>query len=227
MKNILLLCAFSCAVFTTTKAQFTTGQKMIGGQLSAGTSYTSYPGGSQNNSSDVTVSISLSRFKSPTVFNSMGISYSFLRNRGNGTTLPSTTYNHGVGIFAERTKLERLANRFYFTYTGSVNASYGYRKGDFPTGVPATSSVIRGDSYNLYLAGTIGLLYQLNDRFIVYANLTNLLFAGYQHSEENTTVGNAPATPVRNNSFRITTSLASGFSLSNFPIGLRYMLKSK
>jgi hypothetical protein len=67
MKNFLLLFALLCIAFAT-RAQFTTGQKMISGQLSGGFKDNLQNSGSQiDRGSDVFLSLSLSKFKSPTV----------------------------------------------------------------------------------------------------------------------------------------------------------------
>jgi hypothetical protein len=224
MKNLLLSAVLLCIAFTT-QAQFTTGQKMIGGQFSGGlTSASQASSPSKNNSGDVSLALSFSKFKSATQFNTIGFSYSYGHTSSAGTSNEITDNLHAFSIFAERTKLQQLARNFYFTYTGSLTAAYLLNRNK-----NTISSVVTTDKRNTYsvaASGGIGLMYQLNERFILTSGLSNLLSVNFQHYDVNTTTGTAATVKSPYNSFRLATGL-SGLSLNNMSIGFKYLLKKK
>jgi len=222
MKNLLLLFALLC-IASTTQAQFTTGQKMIGGQLSGGfNESTTSASAAKNKAGDVTLALSFSKFTSPTQFNSVGFSYGYAHTANTGTSNETESNIHIFSIFVERTKLQQLTKRFYFTYTGSINATYRLDK-DKNTVSSVVTDETR-DGYLAYVSGSIGLLYQLNERFIFTSSLSNLLSVNYQHYDIKTTVGAAAPLNSQYNGFRLLTGL-SGLSLNNLSIGVKYILK--
>jgi hypothetical protein len=225
MKNILLMSALLCIVVTT-RAQFTAGQKMIGGQISGSFSSGNVGGSSDSDKrSSAALSVSFSKFKSPTEFRGVGIAYAYTHHFA--TNMPSSTDEirenaHAFSIFFDRTKLVPLAARFYFTYTGIVGAGFQFSRSVTKNTIV---NVYNNDynSYQAYLAGNIGLLYQITPRFLFTCNLANLLSVNFFHSDARNSVGNGPFN-YHNNSFSLSTGL-SGLGLNSISIGAKYMLK--
>jgi hypothetical protein len=225
MKNFLLMFALVCIVITT-QAQFTTGQKMIGGQISGGFSTGKVDGSSDyDKRANAAFTLSLSKFKSPTEYRSVGITYAYTHHSAaNMPSLPDEIREnaHAFNIFFDRTKLVPLASRFYFTYTGSVGAGVQFSRST----TKHSPTTIYNDDYNNYqafLTGNIGLLYQLTPRFLFTCNLANLLSVNFLHSDSRNSIGPGPYN-YHNNSISLSTGL-SGLGLNSISIGAKYMLK--
>ena len=219
MKNkILFVLLFS--VVSVCHAQFETGKKIIGGQMQLGFSNYNYNPGSttatEQHFSQFSTSLSLSRFKSPTLLNGFGISYVYNYNNAIGNILDNS---HTIGIFVNSTKLQPLANKFYLSFTGTAGAGYGFGKTNFVNSTNYTKS----KGYNVYVSGGMGLLYQLNQRFLLSCGLTNLLNMSYNHGDI-TIYSGTNVNESKNNSVNLSSGL-SGFSLNNLAVGVRYMLK--
>ncbi|MBI1692345.1 MAG: hypothetical protein FYV88_0680, partial [Bacteroidetes bacterium] len=156
MKNLLLLCICFCLV-ATSKAQFEKGQKMIAGQLSFN-SLTTQPKTTftGSTSSNIFTSFSLSRFASPTIIKGFGVTFEYGEHSSN-------FFSSSVGVFYSCTKLEKLANRFYLTFGGTLAINYSEFK-NFDTKHSSVTSIV---SLNL------GLLYHLNNRFLLSASVVD------------------------------------------------------
>jgi len=221
MKNYLLLFTgllFSCIV----NAQFVTGQKLIGGQLSfhLSNSDLSSTSGNAQRTTSVGLSPSFSRFVSPNVFNTIGFSYLYQHTRYNINSANEQNSNaHVFGIFVQRTKLESLAKKFYFTYAGTAGVNYQLIKTRYV--IPGSNT--DQNAYLGYVSGGIGLLYQVNKRFLLSCDLNNLFSVSFQHSDQKTFQGTSVYKSNGNN-FGLTTGL-SNMSLSSLSIGIKYMLK--
>lgn len=219
MKNLLLI-VMGLGSSLMVNAQFTTGQKVAGGQLSFSSSKsTSVSTGSltQKNTSGG-ISFTLSRFKNPLLLTGVGIQYGYLGSSyDNGVSLQDTK-THQMGAFYEITKLQPLAKKLYLGFTGTAGANYTIQN----TSTSAnTSSKMKG--YNVYLNGGMGVWYALSQRFLLIGNINNLLAINYSHGK--TTSDNNPGTNITTgNSFSISTGL-NGFSLGNIGFGVRYLLK--
>jgi hypothetical protein len=223
MKNFLLVFALLC-IACTTQAQFTTGQKMIGVQLYGGLSGESLSSNPfKSKSSEIGVFLSVSKFKSPTQYNTLGISY---RNGHSSIdNIPgyeNSSNSNSFFLFAERTKLKQLANRFYFTYTGAISTAY--QIGTYKATNASVLSTETNNTYQADLTAGIGLLYQLNERFIFTTNLANILNFTYFYSDAKKTTGTATSTSTSNSGFRLRSGL-TGFSTSSLVIGVKYLLK--
>lgn len=224
MKNLLLLTAFLCVAFFA-EAQFVTGQKLISGQFGFyfnNTDVASTPGTS-NQIFSFSFSPSFSRFKSPTLIIGGGLYYAYNRYHnfiGNPQSELSQS-SHTMGLFVNRTKLESLAKKFYFTYTGTASANYQTSHPFFPSG----SSFTWQDYYGATVSGSIGLLYELSPRFLLSWELSNLVAVSYRYQVETGKLANG-TTSYKNvsNNVSLLTNL-SGFNLGNVGIGVRYMLK--
>jgi hypothetical protein len=223
MKNILLITLFVCAAFFA-NAQFTTGEKQIAGQLGFGFNESNIGNGTSvsSNTFNVRFSPSFSRFKSPTLMTGAGLYYYYNRTHisiGNPLDDRIQPY-HSFGVFMNRTKLEPLAKKFYFTYTGT--ASIGYQL-SHPYYVSSGSATWQ-DSYGATVSCSIGLLYDLNSRFLLSFELSNVLALSYNRSIERGSLSNGTEYKTFSSSFGLSTNLA-GFTLSNVVFGIRYRLK--
>ena len=210
MKNLLFLCICFCLV-ATTKAQFEKGQKVIAGQFSFYTQSTQInsPSWGVSHASDVFAAFSYSSFSSPTTLKGFGINLVYGDNSTN-------SIGNSVGVFYNYTKLEKLANRFYLTFDGT--AAINYSQGNFnPT---KQTFIFSNVSLNL------GLLYHLNNRFLLSASLVNLASLSYSFSETNTSMVGGTAVNTKRKGFNFNSGL-SGFNLNNVAFGFRYLLKKK
>jgi hypothetical protein len=226
MKNFLLITALLCIAFTT-QAQFTTGQKMIGGQI-AGTFSDNRSDGapSSDKTSNIGLSLSLSKFKSPTSYRSFGIAYTNYHRTTRDFSAPAddgfkanTNY---FDVFFDNTKLLPLAKNFYFTYTGTVGAGVQFGKNTTTGG-----TTVAYNNYNSYVGfvnGNIGLLYGLTPRFLFTCNLANLLSISVAHTDSKSGFSSTVPVSSHQNSFAISTGL-TGLSLNSISIGAKYMLK--
>lgn len=223
MKNLLLFTTFLCSVFFA-NAQFTTGQKLISGHLGFGfsnTKITNNPGVSNKNTV-FSFSPAFSRFKSPNVMTGIGLRYQYNGYHGMiGDPVNEFRQNqHAFALFVNRTKLEPLAKKFYFTYTGEVNANYQV---NHPNTRPL-NPVNWYDIYGVSASGSIGLLYELNQRFLLSFELSNLVSISYHHTIEQ---GKTQTTTVFKNTsdnFGFSANL-SGFNLASVDVGVKYLLK--
>ena len=213
MKNLLLLCVCFLLI-TTTKAQFEKGQKMIDGQFSF------YDQKIQANSvrpmfnsSNVNASFSLSHFTSPTIIKGFGISYGY---GDNGTNYISSY----VGAFYNCTKLEKLANRFYLTFggTAAINYSEANTSANFAQDKNKQTSITPSLSLGL------GLLYHLNNRFLLSASLVNLANLSYSFNDTKTFPTGSTTYTTKSNTFNLNSGL-NGFNLYSVSFGFKYLLK--
>lgn len=219
MKKLFALIVAGCFVYTA-EAQFSAGQKMIGGQLGIGYTSTETPG-VESRSFLFSLSPSFSKFVSPTAFNTVGIMYDYIHQRSGINTNDATLFDSNTfGLYIGHTKLAPLGSKFYFSMTGTAGAGFSTQR----TRSVFSSNKTDGDGYNVYLRGGIGLLYQLNQRFLLSTQLNNLVSLSYQHTKNTSYNGNNPPFVGRNNSLAFSTGL-NGFSLNNVQVGVNYLLK--
>lgn len=228
MKRMLL---FICLLFiiSGTDAQFQAGQKLLGGQLSFGSNsgnistYSPVPPQPDQRYTSFGLNLSLSRFTSPTVLNGVGISYAYIHSRYNiGTPFEQTNTSNILGAFVNKTKLQPLATKFYLSFTGT---GYGNYLSGTGTAVPANNTPeSKNKTYTLGISGSMGLVYQLNQRFLVSCELSNLLNLAYSHGHSKYTSGTS-ITEKYNNAIAFSTGL-SGFSMNSLSFGVRYLFKN-
>ena len=183
---------------------------MIAGQFSFNTQSTQFnsPSGFSN-ASDVFAAFSYSSFSSPTTLKGFGINLLYGDNSTNNI-------GNSVGVYYKYTKLEKLANRFFLTFDGT--AAINYSQGNFnPT---KQTYIFSNVSLNL------GLLYHLNNRFLLSASLVNLASLSYSFSETNTSMVGGTAVNTKRKGFNFNSGL-SGFNLNNVAFRFKYLLKKK
>lgn len=208
MKNLLLLYISFCLV-TTSKAQFEKGQHVIAGQLSFNNWTTeSQPATLSSSLSQIATSFSLSRFTSSTVIKGFGFTFAYAINNAD-------FHNISTGIFYNCTKLEKIANRFYLTFAGNAAINYYENQSDFTKNSGIISSVSLG----------LGLLYHLNNRFLLSASIVDLASLSYGIGDSNTST-NTYNYNTKNRTFDFYTGL-SNFDLYKAVFGCKYLLKKK
>jgi len=221
MRRTFISCALvvCCAVGHT---QFETGKKVIGGQFAVSinnNNLNSTPGVEQRFGS-FSSSFSLSRFKSPTLLNGFGFSYGYNHSINNvGSPTEQSNYNHGIGVFVNSMRLQPLARKFYLSFTGKAGAAYNFGKSNYIS----NTNYSKSNGYSVSISGEMGLLYQLNQRFLLTCNLTNLLNLSY-HYGNNTIYAGANIYKSNSNGIHLSSGL-SGFSLNSMAVGVRYILK--
>lgn len=221
MKKLCFVLASFCLVYAA-EAQFSTGQRMIGGQLSVGYSNTDINTTpiQKQNSSSVSLSPTFYKFSSPTRLNGFGLQYSYAHQKtGIGSPSEQTYNSHLIGAFVSQTHLQPLAKKLYFTLSGTVGANYQFQKTS-STNSPNTTDT---KGVNVYLRGGIGLLYQLNQRFVLSTQLNNLVSLEFGHNKSTTSNGTSSVNSTTNQ-VGFSTGL-NGFSLNSVGIGVSYLLK--
>lgn len=221
MKKSVCLLAAVCFVFSV-HAQFSAGQKMIGGQVSMGYSNVnrSNPSIQKQNSFSAGFSPVLYRFKSQNKVNGYGLNYFYSRqNTDIGIPAELNYQSHSVGAFVSQTQLQPIGKKLYFTLSGTVGANYQIKKNN------SNLSTVGYDAkgFNLFLRGGIGLWYQLNQRFVLTTQLNNLVSAEYSYNKITSTNGTNTSSSITNE-VGFTTGL-NGFSLNSLGIGVNYLLK--
>jgi hypothetical protein len=216
MKNTLLFFVCNFLIFST-NAQIVQGQQMIGGQFAFNNQHTaSNAVDPTSNSNFVVAAFSLSKFVTPNTIKGFGLNYSYGDNA-------SSSITYSFGAFYNYSKLEALAKRFYISFGGTAAINYSETK----YAPSIYSNTINQTSLIPSISLDLGLLYQLNNRFLATANLVNLANLSYRI---NNTQFNQPGTTIqystKSNTFNLNTGL-NGLSLNNISIGFRYLLKKQ
>lgn len=221
MKKSVCLLAAVCFVYVA-NAQFTKGEKMIGGQVSMGYNNVtrSTPAIQKQHNFSAGLSPIFYRFINPNKVNGYGLSYFYSRQTTDiGLPIESNYQNHSVGAFFSQTKLQPIAKNVYFTLTGTVGANYQIQKNNSNV----STGYYDAKGFNIFLRGGIGLWYQLNQRFILTTQLNNLVSVEYGYIKTTNTNG-SNTTSSTTNGVGFTTGL-NGFNLNSLGIGVNYLLK--
>lgn len=214
MKNLLFL--FGCLfLITSLEAQFMQGQRMIDGQLTFNNQHIEansvVP---MSNSANLNAAFSLSHFASQSTINGFGLSYGY-------ADIPSNYIINSLGAFYNYTKLETLAKHFYLSLGGTTAINYSETK--YPE--PSFTYTIKQTSITPSISFDLGLLYQINNRFLATANLVNLANLSYSFTSTiKNQNGNSTPYTTKSNSIYLHSGL-NGFNLNSISIGFRYLLK--
>lgn len=179
MKNFTIL-ALSFVFVTVTKAQFTTGQTLVTGQVSFNESnnnqYVSTPNGYQKNASFYT-SFGISKFKNPLLLSGFGLGYSYGNYHTNDGTAASDQLSrqNAFQLYYTRSKLKSLAKNLYLSFNGNAGFSYNHNNNKTNYGLSGNS----GNSYGGELSGGLGMIYRIDKHFLTSVNFTNLLDLSY------------------------------------------------
>jgi hypothetical protein len=222
MRIALLFSMFMLCVIATT-AQFEKGKKVLGGSIGFNQNRINYLNGLQSDQrfTSLFTNFSLMKFTSPRFLQGFGLSYGYSGSHSGDPFSEQGNYNHSIGIYFASTRLQPLAKKLSLAFTGTFGGNYGFGKSTNATGIVFTTN--SSSSYGVSLTAGMGLWYQLNDRFIITGELSNLLSARYNYGTETPHIGSSTS-EVHNSSINISTGL-SGFSLNSFVFGVRYLLR--
>jgi hypothetical protein len=141
----------------------------------------------------------------------------FYLNASNNNANTSLVDNISYGTILSYSKFKSPMS-FY-----SIGVSYNYSGSKNYNLSGNTSS--KSNGWGIEAIGSVGLFYQLNNRFLLTTNLINLVTISYgqqryQYFDANNNLTNTE----QGSSWRINTGL-TGFSLNNLGIGVKYLLK--
>ena len=209
--------------FFTANAQFNIGQKVLGGNIGfavgkseSGDNYTS-----RQNS--FTINPSFAKFKKPNQLCGIGVGYGYSRQK---TESPNSVQNTNsinqsvvINVFSQR--FYSIAKNLYFTLNTPASVYYMFGNNT----VESSNSVneIKNTGYSINLSLAPGLSYQLNNRWLFDAYLSNLVNIGFSHNQSKSSTSN---NKTKSNNFGISSSL-SNTNLGNIGLGFRYLIKSK
>lgn len=221
MKKIFTLSSFIILAANFSHAQFTPGQKVLGGNLGFSTGKSEYPFSFPNSSSYTNFSVnpSIAKFEKPNVLKGISLSYAYRNEKNiNQNNDINKRNDHSIGIDFFRQHFFPLAPKFYFTVNGSIGASYNFGKTrTIYNNSPASES--KNSGYGVGFGVSPGLSYQLSKRVLFDAGLSNLLSVSFSHNLAKS--GSAKST---SNQFNLSSSL-SNTNLGSVGLGFRLLLK--
>lgn len=220
MKKILLW-IMGTVVTSASFAQFQKNDRLLSGQVF-------FNNGEEKNVITNTkisgfstgISLSASKFSSPTRFNSIQLSYSTTTNKQvNGINSNKFSINQ-VGLALGHTILSPLASRFYLSipFTGGFNIG----KGKTMNNDVLSSS---GNSFSVAMSANLGLLYQTQKRWVFMANIISLGQITYNNSRTKAYNNSGQlVTDSKSNSVNFTGGF-NGTPFNNLSIGVGYLIR--
>ena len=215
MKTFLLI--LICFVSISGFAQFEKGQQMIDGQFSF------YSQNNQansfnpkTNSSSINTSLGLSHFTSPNTIQGFGI------NLGYGDNGINYIYNN-AGLFYQCTKLENLAKKLYLSFGGNAALNYS-QSTNFNTITGFYKN--KQTSFTPAISLNMGLLYQLNKRFLISTQLLNIASLSYSFGSSDNYNSPTSFNTTKYNTVSFNTGL-NGYNLNSISFGFKYLLLPK
>ena len=211
---LLSLILVSCS-FTICNAQIKKGTISLGGDLSFYTNSSSTQGSSDNSKqNNLNLSPSIGKAVKDNLVFGIDLSYvhSFSKSENNIVKNSGNSFNAGVFL----RKYLTLGKGFYLFGQGTAEVGYGTAKTSYQN-----SSMYKSEtkSFGTALAFYPGASYAISKKFQVEAGFRNLVYAGYSHSEQETTQApNSTTTKSKGNSFQIGTTANS---ITSFTMGFR------
>lgn len=202
-------------LFSGLHAQFNSGQKILGGNMSFYSATQSSAGETKNTA--VGFSPVLAKFTSSNVLKGVGVYYRYNQSESilAGNRLNKST-NHEIGLSVFSQRFYSLGKDFYFTL--SKGGRLGYVTGKNFDGT--NDSRNKGISVSGSL--TPGISYRIHERLLLDLSINDLIGVYYNYSES--VVDLPGSSKSTNNSFGFATSLQNGM-LSNVGVGFRWFLK--
>lgn len=222
MKKKSTILAFIVVISTMANAQFNKGQKVLGGNFGFSIS--------KNKSSDdyisrqysLSLNPSFAKFTKSNQLCGIGVGYGYNRQKSESPNSLPNSYNTnqsvGVNVFSQR--FYSMAKKLYFTLNTPASIYYMFGNNNAGSSTSVNESKTSGYSINVSLAP--GLSYQLNNRWLFDAYLSNLVNVGFSHNQTKTANSNLK---TKGDSFGISSSL-SNTNLGNIGLGFRYLLKN-
>ena len=220
MKKILLW-IMGTVVTSASFAQFQKNDRLLSGQVF-------FNNGEEKNVITNTkisgfstgISLSASKFSSPTRFNSIQLSYSTTTNKQESGSNSNKFSNNQFGLALGHTILSPLASRLYLSIPFTGGFSFGKGKTRNNNVVSASSN-----SFSVGMTANLGLMYQTQKRWIFMANIISLGQITYNNSR----------TKAYNNSGQVVSdsknnsvNFAGGFNgtpFNNLSIGVGYLIR--
>jgi outer membrane protein len=210
MKRQLLFAALLVIGFNAS-AQFTKGEKVLGGNLSFSTSkYDDF--NPPTNRFSIGAGLGFVKSEKKIVGASLSYAYSTYNN-----TLTSSANSNSVfaGVYVQNIKNIK-GNLFGFLYNG---LSSGYYKQRYLDSNPSSSYSSNGFTFGAN--SNLGIGYRISKRFVANMTLTNLISLQYTQDKRKIDASNATS---KNSSFSISSGLTS-FSLNNTAIGFSWVFQ--
>jgi hypothetical protein len=223
MRKMMMLFVLFVLGSVAASAQFTKGQKVIGGSMALAGSNANYVPGSEYKSQQLAWSFnpSFGWFSKTNRLCGISLLYDHYKQdytNSNSTYLLSSSAI-GIGAFSQR--FYSLAGNLYFTVNNSASASYVFGKArEVSLGTERTSD---NSGYRINLGIAPGISYQLSPRFLIDGYLSNLVNVSYTHLDYEGTITSSEGS--KSDNFSLSTSLGSN-ALSNLGVGFRWLLKN-
>ena len=224
MIKIYALFILSVLATVSVKAQFDVGQKVLGGNIGFSTNKNEnlYNTTSSSNSSVFSISPSLSWFNKPNHLIGIGLTYNYNNQKTKDIITYANSKNSSIGMVLSSQRFFTLSQNFFFTVNTSVGANYSF--GNSLNTVNNITNETKNNGYAVNASFAPGLSYRVTKRLLFDAYLSNLIFAGYSHSETKNKDPQATNAKSTQSNFAISSSL-SNTSLGNVGLGFRWLLR--
>jgi len=222
MKPFLLI-TFLTGSFLFSKAQFTTGQKVLSGNVSFSRTNNINPVYSSDaNQTTFNFSPSFGKFKNATTL--IGFKLLFGTSKTNqeaiGADYEQENSSAGIGFFVQ--KIKPLGKDFFLFAETGLSGNYMWAKSITPN---QPYDEIRNKGFAIQVYVTPGLGYKITPRFIADITLNNIAYIGYSHVKTEYKISSSsPTTVEKSDALSIGTGLEKN-ALSNIGIGIRWLLK--
>ena len=203
-------------------AQFQKGQKVLGGNIGFTVGKSENGDNYTSRQNSFTINPSFAKFTKPNQLCGIGVGYGYSRQKFESpvTSQNTNVINQTIGVNVFSQRLYNMAKNLYFTLNtpASVYYMFGNNK------IESSNSVneIKNTGYSINLSLAPGLSYQLNNRWLFDAYLSNLVNIGFSHNQSKSSPSN---NKTKSNNFGISSSL-SNTNLGNIGLGFRYLLRN-
>ncbi len=222
MQKKSTILALLVVVTTMANAQFNKGQKVLGGNFGFSTGKSKSSENYTSHQNSFTINPSFAKFTKSNQLCGIGVGYGYsrLQNKTPNNAQNSNSINQSLGVNVFSQRFYSIAKKLYFTLNIPASVYYVYAKNT----LESTNAIIENKSngYSLNVSVAPGLSYQLNNRWLFDAYLSNVINVGFSHSQSKTS---NPNSKTKSDSFGISSSL-SNTNLGNIGLGFRYLLRN-
>lgn len=205
------------------KAQFTKGQVLLGGNVGFSTTKANNSGDFTTSNNGFNINPSIAVFKKSNQLIGLGLSYNYSlqKNKSNANSNENGSNSHTIGINAFAQRFYTLSNKFFFTVKGNAGIGYTTGKQYNYNGIDRVEAKTNG--YRIGLDFSPGISYTVTPRLLFDASLNSVLSLNYSHTKTDNPFPGMEYTRTQN-AFNIDSDL-SNTSLGNIGIGFRWFLK--
>jgi hypothetical protein len=211
MQKYICLFPFFIAASLHSSAQIKQGTWLLGGDITVSSTSSEQPAGIPYSTKNNTFSISPSLGKAikDNLILGFDLSYNY---QGTTTTQPSppdetSSFNqYGAGVFLREYK--PLGSHFSLFLQERLGGAYAKI---------SNSNSSNAKSVSINVGFYPGVAYSVSPKIMLETGFQNLFYVNYSH----TTLGDDPATTVKNNSFNAGTNL--GYAFQNLMVGVRFL----